>query len=101
MRKLAPLWLALLALSPLWATEPCKVIRGRARVYGGDGQLRIWHVGTHHDYQPEESSSERDMDTFKYAMLERITITSPMSPHRTELSTGLRLGLRILTRKDT
>ncbi len=23
-------------------------------VYGGDGQLRIWRIGTHHDYEPDE-----------------------------------------------
>jgi len=34
-------------------------------VYGGDGQLRIWHVGTHHDYQPDESSSDRVIDWLK------------------------------------
>jgi hypothetical protein len=34
------------------------MIRGRAHLYGGDGQLRIWHVGTHHDYEPDESSSD-------------------------------------------
>jgi len=32
------------------------LIHGRARLYGGDGQLRIWHIGTHHEYEPDESS---------------------------------------------
>jgi hypothetical protein len=31
-------------------------IHGRANYYGGDGQLRIWRIGTHHEYQPDESS---------------------------------------------
>jgi hypothetical protein len=35
------------------------VIHGRAHFYGGDGQLRIWHIGTHHEYAPDESSDER------------------------------------------
>lgn len=38
------------------ADEPCRVIRGRAHLYGGDGRLRIWEVGTHHEYQPDSSS---------------------------------------------
>jgi hypothetical protein len=25
-------------------------------MYCGDGQLRIWHIGTHHDFTPDESS---------------------------------------------
>ena len=40
-------------------TEPCQVIRGRAHQYGGDGRLRIWHIGTHHEYTPDESSWQR------------------------------------------
>jgi hypothetical protein len=33
------------------------VIHGRAHLYSGDGQLRIWHIGTHHEYKPDESSA--------------------------------------------
>jgi hypothetical protein len=29
-------------------TEPCREIHGRAILYTGDGQLSIWHIGTHH-----------------------------------------------------
>lgn len=36
--------------------HPCRVIRGRAHLYGGDGQLRIWQIGTPHEYQPDEAS---------------------------------------------
>ena len=43
------------------AAEPCQVIHGRAHLYGGDGQLRIWHIGTHHDYEPDQSSWDRVM----------------------------------------
>jgi len=47
-------------------TNPsCTVIHGRAHLYGGDGQLRIWHIGTHHDYEPDESSWERVEDWLK------------------------------------
>jgi hypothetical protein len=34
-------------------------IHGRAHFYNGDGQLRIWHIGTHHEYEPDESSWDR------------------------------------------
>jgi hypothetical protein len=30
------------------SAEPCREIHGRAVLYTGDGQLAIWHVGTHH-----------------------------------------------------
>lgn len=44
---------------PLRAGDACFTIHGRAHLYGGDGQLRIWHVGTHHDYEPDDSSRAR------------------------------------------
>jgi len=34
-------------------------IHGRAHLYGGDGQLRIWHIGTRHDFEPYDSSWQR------------------------------------------
>jgi hypothetical protein len=40
----------------LWAAEPCTTIHGRLRYYGGDGQLRIWQIGTHHEFTPDEST---------------------------------------------
>jgi hypothetical protein len=40
----------------LWAAQPCETIHGRLHYYGGDGQLRIWHIGTHHDFTPDNSS---------------------------------------------
>ena len=42
--------------SYLQAADSCFTIHGRAHLYGGDGQLRIWHVGTHHDFEPDASS---------------------------------------------
>jgi len=44
---------------PASATEPCRPIHARAHFYGGDGQLRLWHIGTHHEYQPDESSWDK------------------------------------------
>ena len=40
----------LLITSYAFATEPCQRIRGRAILYLGDGQFRLWHVGTHHEF---------------------------------------------------
>jgi hypothetical protein len=42
-----------------FASHPCFVIHGRAKLYDGDGQLRIWHIGTHHEFEPDETSSDR------------------------------------------
>ena len=41
---------------PCHAADSCQWIRGRAHLYGGDGQLRIWHIGTHHEFTPDEAS---------------------------------------------
>jgi len=35
-----------------FAAEPCQTIRGRAIYYSADGQLRLWHIGTHHEFDP-------------------------------------------------
>jgi hypothetical protein len=52
--------LILVALLPTAAaSESCLLIHGRAHYYGGDGQLRIWHIGTRHQYKPDETSDER------------------------------------------
>ncbi len=56
MRTLALFYLALIAVLPIHAADSCTVIHGRAHLYCGDGQLRIWHIGTHHEYEPDESS---------------------------------------------
>jgi hypothetical protein len=52
------LFLFLITL-PSQAANGCFTIHGRAHLYGGDGQLRIWHIGTHHDYEPDGSSWAR------------------------------------------
>lgn len=38
------------------AADSCFTIHGRAHLYGGDGQLRIWHIGTHHEFEPDEAT---------------------------------------------
>lgn len=48
-------WLFAGALSAN-AAGACFTIHGRAHLYGGDGQLRIWHIGTHHEFEPDEST---------------------------------------------
>jgi hypothetical protein len=40
----------LMILSGHCQAQSCLTIHGRARFYSGDGQLRIWHVGTHHEF---------------------------------------------------
>jgi hypothetical protein len=55
--------LVLLAAATVSAqtAEPCITIHGRANYYGADGQLRIWHIGTHHEFKPDASSWDRVM----------------------------------------
>jgi hypothetical protein len=59
MLKIAVVCLLLTLSSEAQTTESCKVIHGRARLYCGDGQLRIWHIGTRHDFEPDDSSWQR------------------------------------------
>jgi hypothetical protein len=53
--------LALIATLQICAAESCRIIHGRANFYGGNGQLRIWHIGTHHEYEPDKSSCDKVM----------------------------------------
>ncbi len=34
---------------------------GRANYFGGDGQLRLWHIGTHHEFEPDAASADKVM----------------------------------------
>ena len=56
MRILLLLYFAVVTVFPAQAAEACKTIHGCAHRNGGDGQVRIWHIGTHHEYEPDESS---------------------------------------------
>lgn len=47
---------------PANAASDCVTIHGRAHYYCGGGNLRIWHIGTHHEYEPDPSSSSRVAD---------------------------------------
>ncbi len=53
------LCLAGFTVAPAQQIGSCRVIHGRAHLYNGDGQLRVWNVGTHHDFQPDETSWRR------------------------------------------
>jgi len=73
----------ILALMPIcsYGSEPCKVLHGRARFYSGDGQLRIWEIGTHHEYRPDEASFNTVIDWLEAGVLEseRKNYVSPAS----------------------
>jgi hypothetical protein len=40
------------------AAQPCQTFHGRAHFYAGDGQFRIWHIGTHHEFEPDPDSHD-------------------------------------------
>ena len=61
-RLILALGLLVIVVLPAFASEPCTVLHGRAHLYGGDGQLRIWHIGTHHEYEPDSSSWDTVME---------------------------------------
>ena len=47
-----------ITLSPAaFAQEPCQDIHGRARLYIADGKLRIWQIGTKHEFEPADKTS--------------------------------------------
>jgi hypothetical protein len=55
-----------LCVPSVFAVEPCRVIHGRARIYTGDGNLRIWHIGTDHEFEPADGA---DWDRFTKILL--------------------------------
>jgi hypothetical protein len=59
MRRFGIFVLLFTAAISLRAADSCFTIHGRAHYYAGDGQLRIWHIGTHHEFEPDESTWER------------------------------------------
>lgn len=56
MRSLVLFCLVLTASLQLHAGDGCMTIRGRAHYYDGDANLRIWHIGTHHEFEPDNST---------------------------------------------
>lgn len=59
MRTLLLLALLCTASASISAAEPCLTFHGRAHFYSGDGQLRVWHIGTHHEFEPDQSTWDR------------------------------------------
>jgi hypothetical protein len=43
----------------LLGSEPCQVIRGRVHFYNADGQLRLWQIGTHHEFDPDYFGADK------------------------------------------
>jgi len=62
MNKLTLVWLAVAFIPLALAEEPCVTIHGRAHFCSGDGQLRIWNIGTRHEFEPDDSSEDRVLD---------------------------------------
>ena len=74
---------ALLLITPIAASaaEPCQTFHGRAHLYGGDGQLRIWHIGTHHEFEPDQTTDANVMAWLEAAVpdAEKKNYASPAS----------------------
>lgn len=66
-------------IASLPSAQPCTIIHGRAHLYGADGRLRIWHIGTHHEYTPDDSSWDRVMKWIEAGITksERPIVTAP------------------------
>lgn len=77
------LLLPLVFALPLRAGDACFTIHGRAHLYGGDGQLRIWHVGTHHEYQPDDSSRETVVSWLEAGVKDPENVHTAASPAST------------------
>ncbi|MFZ0393246.1 MAG: hypothetical protein WCF17_00530 [Terracidiphilus sp.] len=65
----------------LSAAEPCVTFHGRAHYYGGDGQLRIWRIGTHHEFEPDSSTWSQVISWLEAGVppVERKNYASPAS----------------------
>ena len=51
--------LAVTTTSYCQAVERCQSFYGRIVLYTADGQLRLWHIGTHHEFEPDYDGSDR------------------------------------------
>jgi hypothetical protein len=59
------------------AAEPCQTIHGRAIYYPADGQLRLWHIGTHHEFEPDAYQGKTPNPWDKIITLLKAGDTSP------------------------
>ena len=76
--RIAPTLAILLTLStPAFAAEPCQTIHGRDIYYSADGQLRLWHIGTHHEFEPDAYQGNTASSWDKIITLLKAGDTSP------------------------
>jgi hypothetical protein len=79
MRACVLVVLAMFFPTPIQAADACMTIHGRAHLYGGDGQLRIWHIGTHHEYEPDDSSWDRVREWLEAGVKDKSLYVTPAS----------------------
>jgi len=70
---LAAFLLVTAALPDCLAAEPCQAFHGRITFYSGDGQLRLWHIGTHHEFEPDYWGADRGASWDKAVKLLKAT----------------------------
>ena len=69
--------LLILTAASAHAAEPCQTIHGRAIYYSADGQLRLWHIGTHHEFEPDNSQANTETSWDKIMHLLKAGDDSP------------------------
>jgi hypothetical protein len=69
--------LLILIVPRAFAAEPCQSIHGRAIYYSADGQLRLWHIGTHHEFEADAYAGATPNPWDKIIALLKAGDTSP------------------------
>jgi hypothetical protein len=69
--------LLILIAASAHAAEPCQTIHGRAIYYSADGQLRLWNIGTHHEFEPDNSQVDTETSWDKIMKLLKAGDDSP------------------------
>ncbi len=59
LRIVLSLFLVFALVPQAYASDGCMIVHGRVSLSGADLQLRLWRVGTHHEYEPDDSSWNR------------------------------------------
>jgi hypothetical protein len=62
MRTLPALAALLITSTSAFAAGPCQIFHGRATYSSANGMFRIWHIGTHHTFMPDDLRTPDNTD---------------------------------------